>query len=338
MPLTLPCLDDRTWEELTEESRRRIPAYASGWTNHNAADPGITLIELFASHCESFLYRIDQVGPANKSAFLKLINGPGWQSGGNMQDDIKATVADLRRPHRAVTPEDFESLAMSIDAELETGSKVKVGRAKCLSRMNLRTAGSRPAQAAGHVTVLIVPDPADAPTEPLLWKVKSVLENARLIGTRLHVLPARYVDVGVRLSIVAERSVSTDEVKRAALQKLTGFFDTMHGGPDGAGWPFGRSVYVSEIYQLLVKVPGIKKLGQIRDRASEKPLDELILSSRDDSEGSGRGQRNRFGELEAIELQSFELVRFKGEDAEITVTHESKRSISTGSEDLSSNS
>ena len=46
MPLPIPVLDDLTWEELVEDGRERIPSTAPGWTDHNAHDPGITLLEL----------------------------------------------------------------------------------------------------------------------------------------------------------------------------------------------------------------------------------------------------------------------------------------------------
>jgi len=48
MPLTLPVLDDRSFDDLVAEARALIPALAPEWTNHNPSDPGITLIELFA--------------------------------------------------------------------------------------------------------------------------------------------------------------------------------------------------------------------------------------------------------------------------------------------------
>ena len=48
MPLPVPNLDDRKFQELVDEAKRRIPRYAPAWTDHNVSDPGITLIELFA--------------------------------------------------------------------------------------------------------------------------------------------------------------------------------------------------------------------------------------------------------------------------------------------------
>ena len=43
MPLPVPTLDSRTWDELTAEAQALIPRYAPQWTDFNLSDPGITL-------------------------------------------------------------------------------------------------------------------------------------------------------------------------------------------------------------------------------------------------------------------------------------------------------
>ena len=48
MPLPDIQLDNRTFEQLATELRRRIPAYTPEWTDHNDSDPGITLLQLFS--------------------------------------------------------------------------------------------------------------------------------------------------------------------------------------------------------------------------------------------------------------------------------------------------
>ena len=48
MSIALPNLDDRRWSDLVEQGRALIPLYAPEWTDHNASDPGITLMELLA--------------------------------------------------------------------------------------------------------------------------------------------------------------------------------------------------------------------------------------------------------------------------------------------------
>jgi hypothetical protein len=77
MPLQLPVLDDRTFEQLLEEARRRIPVHTPEWTNFAAeSDPGITIIQLFAFLTESLLYRANRIPERNRLKFLQLLGIP----------------------------------------------------------------------------------------------------------------------------------------------------------------------------------------------------------------------------------------------------------------------
>ena len=73
MPLLLPNLDDRSWADLADEGRALIPVYGPEWTDHNASDPGITLVELLAWKTEMDIYRLNQVTDAERLRFLDLV-------------------------------------------------------------------------------------------------------------------------------------------------------------------------------------------------------------------------------------------------------------------------
>jgi hypothetical protein len=74
MPLELPVLDDRNYEELLSEVKQRIPAYTPEWTNYNVeSDPGITLVQLFAFLTDSLLYRANRIPERNRLKFLQLL-------------------------------------------------------------------------------------------------------------------------------------------------------------------------------------------------------------------------------------------------------------------------
>jgi hypothetical protein len=73
MPLPLPSLDDRTWTDLTAEGVALIPRYAPNWTNQNASDPGITLVELLAWLTEMTIYRSNRIWPRHRRKFLELL-------------------------------------------------------------------------------------------------------------------------------------------------------------------------------------------------------------------------------------------------------------------------
>ena len=68
-----PKLDDREFQDIVDEALSLIPRYAPEWTNHNPADPGITLIELAAWMTELILYRLNRVPDKNYIAFLNLL-------------------------------------------------------------------------------------------------------------------------------------------------------------------------------------------------------------------------------------------------------------------------
>jgi predicted phage baseplate assembly protein len=73
MPLRAPRLDDRTFQDLVDEAKKRIPYYCREWTDHNVSDPGITLIELFAWMIDTLLYRLNQVPDLHTINFLNLL-------------------------------------------------------------------------------------------------------------------------------------------------------------------------------------------------------------------------------------------------------------------------
>jgi len=76
MPIPNPIIDDRSYQQLRDELVRRIPVYTPEWTDHNASDPGITLLELVAFLGENLLYRFNQIPETTKLAFLKLLQIP----------------------------------------------------------------------------------------------------------------------------------------------------------------------------------------------------------------------------------------------------------------------
>src|SRR5271166_5882265 len=111
MPLRLPNLDDRRYNDLVAEALSTIPAYAPEWTNHNPSDPGVTLIELFAYLTDIMLYRLNRVTDANRRKFLKLLTGREPAPNADLREAIRTAVLDIREPYRAVTKEDYEFLS-----------------------------------------------------------------------------------------------------------------------------------------------------------------------------------------------------------------------------------
>jgi hypothetical protein len=73
MPLVSPNLDDRTFEELVTEARRRIQQLSPEWTDLSPNDPGIVLLELFAFLTETMIYRLNRLPEKAYIEFLRLM-------------------------------------------------------------------------------------------------------------------------------------------------------------------------------------------------------------------------------------------------------------------------
>jgi hypothetical protein len=76
MPLIVPSLDDRRYQDLLDEALARIPVYTPEYTNFNKSDPGVTLIEVFAFMVENLLYRANYIPERNRLKFLSLLGIP----------------------------------------------------------------------------------------------------------------------------------------------------------------------------------------------------------------------------------------------------------------------
>lgn len=73
MSLPSPSLDDRRFQDIVDEAKRKITQLCPAWTDHNVSDPGVALIELFAWMSELVLYRMNQVPDRLYVKFLELI-------------------------------------------------------------------------------------------------------------------------------------------------------------------------------------------------------------------------------------------------------------------------
>lgn len=72
MPLTPP-LDSRTFKDLMDEAKARLPRYTPEWVNFNDSDPGMALVQLHAWMTETILYELNRVPDLNYLKFLDLL-------------------------------------------------------------------------------------------------------------------------------------------------------------------------------------------------------------------------------------------------------------------------
>jgi len=139
------------------------------------------------------------------------------------------------------------------------------------------------------ITLVVVPytrgEEITTPTpgKGFLQTVSSFLDKRRLITANLHVIGPEYVKISVMCKVRLMKKSSPAEVIKRVQNELKKFLDPLKGGQDGKGWPFGRAVYSSEIYQIIDDIEGI-------DYASD-----VILSSE-----SVNGQNKKIGDSTEI--------------------------------------
>lgn len=169
----------------------------------------------------------------------------------------------LRSNIRAVTKEDFEYLALE--------ASPRVARARCISPGDIADTHGPP---PGTVRLLLVPSVPDGggyiPIEQLAVprlvreEVQSYLDERRLLATRLEIDTAKYVPVAVVAQVRAKRSSSHQKVAADVEKRLYSYINPVCGGADGSGWPFGRSLSLSELYAALQGIPKVDYIEEVK--------------------------------------------------------------------------
>lgn len=199
----------------------------------------------------------------------RVVNHQPARDGSNAESLEQAVVRTprlLRTRNRAVTVEDFETLALE-------GGDGAIARALCMSAMKK--------EEAGQVRLLLVPqvDTTRIATEGispdkfnlsanLEQKVLSYLDERRLLGVQVTCGQPEYVGVSVQTEVALEPEYNHTAAQQQILLELQSalyqFLNPINGGPERRGWPFGRPVYSSDIVTLLQKIAGVRYLGAVQ--------------------------------------------------------------------------
>jgi predicted phage baseplate assembly protein len=240
----------------------RVPLYrAGGGGGGNVASRALTVLKAsipFVARVEN--RRAAQGGVDGETLEMAKVRGP----------------IVLRTRDRAVTAEDFESIAREVAPE--------VARVKAIP--------SGDGADAGVVRVLIVPAAGSpdgrisfdqlVPADDTLERITRRLDETRLVGTRVVVEPPVYRGVTIVARLRARHRVDPARLQQDALDALFGFIHPTTGGPDGTGWPFGRPILAGEVYSALQRVRGTELVEDVRIFSADpvtgergKPTDRL---------------------------------------------------------------
>jgi predicted phage baseplate assembly protein len=147
MTLETPTLDDRRFQDLVDEAKRRIADRCPEWTDHNVSDPGVTLIELFAWMTDQLIYRLNRVPDRLYVKFLELI--------GVSRAPPQAATAEvtfwLARPVETQVAVPKGTEVATVRTELEPAIVFTV--VKLLEIVPCAATGARSIDSGGEVTV-----------------------------------------------------------------------------------------------------------------------------------------------------------------------------------------
>ncbi len=115
--LKLPNLDDRYFNEMVKQSRSMISKLYPEWTDENAHDPGITLIELFSWYAELQQYYANRV---TKKLDLKFLNLLGIEPQNVKSSEVYVTFKNVSE--QVAIPKGTSILGGGIPFELEHAS------------------------------------------------------------------------------------------------------------------------------------------------------------------------------------------------------------------------
>jgi hypothetical protein len=87
-------IDSARLQSLVAEFKETVVAQVPAWTDHNEADPGVTLLELFAFLTENLLYRANDIPERRRTAALRAAMALFA-----LGDSRTSACATLKRPH-----------------------------------------------------------------------------------------------------------------------------------------------------------------------------------------------------------------------------------------------
>ncbi|MBK7536070.1 MAG: putative baseplate assembly protein [Myxococcales bacterium] len=207
-------------------------------------------------------------------AYVDSVVNPVAGMGGTDRETVDEAKArapfTIKSRDRAVTSEDYEMLALRASTNL--------ARSRCVPDRSNR----------GHVTLVVVPKGELrgeemarrlVPSSEVLRYVKRYLDERKLVGTVLNVIPPRYQDVSLRVVLIRRSLGTSDRLRKEIEIKLRRHLHSLLGGRDGKGWEFGRPLLKSELVRVVEEVPGVEGVDalEIRDESRNVMVEHVRL-------------------------------------------------------------
>jgi hypothetical protein len=222
----------------------------------------------------------------------------GGADGETVSEGEKQVARFLQHRDRLVSTSDFDSI-------VRRAPGVDIGRVEVLSAFSPELPSNASGDAAGAVTVMLVPrydvarPNAPLPDQAFLDAVCRYIEPRRLVTTEIFLRPPTYVSIWISVGIDVEAGRSFAEVRDAVSGGLAVYLsplpralavarigaalgdDTTYPHAE-TGWPLGRDVVSLELQAVASRVEGVRLVrgllvGQGTGGAGDVPMRGLQL-------------------------------------------------------------
>jgi hypothetical protein len=199
------------------------------------------------------------------------VDNPYPAHGGEEAESVKSAYNRLKRnleiSYTAVTAGDYEYIARATP-----GLRVARARAVIIDKSGIQQpAGNNGAIPFIEVIVVVMPysfSKKPLPGELFKQAVYRYLERHRLVVTAIKVSDPDYVRVSVTGDIKVKPGYDAEQIKKRSGEALDRFLSPLKRESGDNEWPFGRSVYCSEINEIMEGVEGVDCVTAISLSAS----------------------------------------------------------------------
>jgi hypothetical protein len=99
-----------------------------------------------------------------------------------------------------------------------------------------------------------------------------------MLTTRHHVAGPHSAPVSAEIVIACDTGAVLERVKERVVERVAGFLDPLPGAALG-GWPFGRDVYASELYEQIESVEGVDYVTELMLSSECLPADRKCAAA-----------------------------------------------------------
>ncbi|MCL1848305.1 MAG: hypothetical protein FWF83_01330 [Clostridiales bacterium] len=264
MPIQIPNLDDRNYEQLMKETAGVIARYFPEYADIGPTDPAVAINELFGYLFDITMYQINRVTPEARKNFASLLGVP-LSINQTPEEALRLAHTKLARINRMVTAADIEAVVRKESLDRETYSEP------------VQRVWVRQNEAAGEALHVFVVQEGALSYVAYRHKedvrhIYSLIRSRSPIGTRCLVAHAPVVQISLAAEIEKRKdsTISANRLSADIRDRLVAYIHPLIGGDGGDGWAFGKAVSRGDIYGVIEGMPGVDHVVSLAIKKSSE--------------------------------------------------------------------